>query len=311
MTKRMVMKRKEIKDLGASVRARLTNIGKETKRDFDAILLQYFQERFLYRLSLSPYRSAFVLKGALLFLVYQMPFLRPTKDIDFLVRSKLRDKRTIKGMIQDIAKIDVGDGVRFFPGSISLESVMEDADYEGIRVKIQGSLDKARKTLQIDIAFGDVLVAEPVEMEFPSLLDDQPPPHLKVYSNESAIAEKFQSLVKLNIFTSRMKDVYDILFLASHQPFQMHLLHNAITKTFNRRGTPIEDRKSIFSKEFKSSKEKQTQWSAFLRRSRLESYKTFNEVIDRLALFLEPVCFQKISAQRDQLRWNPKRWSWE
>jgi hypothetical protein len=133
-----------------------------------------------------------------------MPFLRPTKDIDFLIRSKSKDMGTIRGMIQDITRVDAEDGVRFLPESISLEGVMEDADYEGIRVKIQGSLNKARKTLQIDIAFGDILVAGPVEMEFPLLLDDQPSPRLKVYSNESAIAEKFQSLVKLNILTSRM-----------------------------------------------------------------------------------------------------------
>jgi predicted nucleotidyltransferase component of viral defense system len=202
------MKKREIKDLGASVRARLMNIARETKRDFDAILLQYFQERFLYRLSISPFRSDFILKGALLFLVYEMPFLRPTKDVDFLVRSKSRDNVTIKNMIQDIARIDVEDGVRFLPESVSLESVMEDADYKGLRVKLKGSLDKARKTLQIDIAFGDVLVAGPVEMEFPLLLDDQPVLRLKVYSKESTVAEKFQSLVKLNILSSRMKDIY-------------------------------------------------------------------------------------------------------
>ena len=305
------MKKREIKDLGASVRARLMNIAKETKRDFDAILLQYFQERFLYRLSISPYRPAFILKGALLFLVYEMPFLRPTKDVDFLVRSRSKDIGTIKGMIQDIARVDAQDGVRFFPESITLESVMEDADYEGIRVKIFGGLDKARKTLQIDIAFGDVLVAGPVEMEFPLLLDDQPTPRLKVYSNESAIAEKFQSLVKLNILTSRMKDIYDILFLASHQPFGMHLLHKAIVKTFNRRGTPIEERRSIFTREFKSSKEKQTQWTAFLKRSRLESYRTFDEAINRLELFLEPACSQKLFSSGDQFRWNPEKWTWK
>ena len=305
------MKKREIKDLGASVRARLMNIAKETKRDFDAILLQYFQERFLYRLSISPYRSAFVLKGALLFLVYEMPFFRPTKDVDFLVRSRSKDMRTIKGMIQDIARIVVEDGVRFFPESVSLESVMEDADYEGIRVKIFGGLDKARKTLQIDIAFGDVLVAGPVEMEFPLLLDDQPAPRLKVYSSESAIAEKFQSLVKLNILTSRMKDVYDILFLASHQPFGMHLLHKAIVKTFNRRGTPIEERRSIFTREFKSSKEKQAQWTAFLKRSRLESYRTFDEAIDHLELFLEPACSPKSFSSGDRLTWNSEKWTWK
>ena len=305
------MKRKEIKELGASIRARLTNIARETKRDFDAILLQYIQERFLYRLSISPYHLAFVLKGALLFLVYEMPFLRPTKDIDFLVRSKSRDNVTIKIMIQDIARIDVKDGVRFFPESVSLESVMEDADYKGLRVKLKGSLDKARKTLQIDIAFGDVLVAGPVEMEFPLLLDDQPVPRLKIYSKESTVAEKFQSLVKLNILTSRMKDIYDILFLASHQAFDMNLLHKAIVKTFNRRGTPIEDRNSVFTKEFKSSKEKQTQWTAFLRRSHLESYKAFDKAIDHLELFLEPACSRKSLSSGDELTWNPENWSWK
>jgi predicted nucleotidyltransferase component of viral defense system len=310
MTKRRVMKRREIKDLGASIRARLTNIARETRRDFDAVLLQYFQERFLYRLSISPYQSAFVLKGALLFLVYEMPFVRPTKDIDFLVRSKSKDMRTIKSMIQNIAGVDVQDGVRFFPESISLASVMEAADYGGIRVKLKGFLDKAIKTLQIDIAFGDVLVAGPVEMEFPLLLDDQPAPCLKVYSNESAIAEKFQSLVKLNILTSRMKDVYDILFLASHQSFHMHLFRKAIVKTFKKRGTPIDERKSIFTKEFKSSKGKQAQWTAFLRRSRLESHEAFDKAIDHLELFLEPVCSRQPLSSA-QLRWNPKKWSWQ
>jgi predicted nucleotidyltransferase component of viral defense system len=311
MRKRRLVKKREIKDSGASIRARLTNIAKETKRDFDALLLQYFQERFLYRLSISPFRSTFVLKGALLFLVYGMPFLRPTKDVDFLARSKSKDLVTIKEMIQDIARTDVADGVTFIPESISLENIMEDADYEGIRIKINGSLDKARKTLQIDIAFGDVLVAGPVEMEFPVLLDDQLVPRLKVYSKESTIAEKFQSLVKLNILTSRMKDIYDILFLASHQAFDMHLLHKAIVKTFNRRGTPIEDRKSIFKKEFKSSKEKQTQWIAFLRRSHLESYTTFTKAIDHLEIFLEPVCSRESLSSGDQITWNAQKWKWQ
>jgi hypothetical protein len=214
-------------------------------------------------------------------------------------------------MIQDIARTDVADGVTFIPESISLENIMEDADYEGIRVKINGLLDKARKTLRIDIAFGDVLVAGPVEMEFPVLLDDQLVPRLKVYSKESTIAEKFQSLVKLNILTSRMKDIYDILFLASHQPFQMHLLRSAIVKTFNRRGTPIEERRSIFTREFKSSKEKQTQWTAFLKRSRLESYRTFDEAIDHLEFFLEPACSEKSFSSGDRFKWNPEKWTWK
>jgi len=306
----MMMKKSEVKDVGASVRARLTSVAKETRRDFDAVLLQYLQERFLYRLSISPYQSAFILKGALLFLVYEMPFLRPTKDVDFLVRTRSKEMETIKGMIQDISIVDEPDGVRFFPESIRLAKIIEDADYGGIRIKLTGSLDKARKVLQIDIAFGDVLVAGPVEMKFPLLLGDQPAPRLKVYSNESAIAEKFQTLVKLNILTSRMKDIYDILFLASHQFFEMHLLRNAIMRTFHKRGTPLEDRKTVFAREFRSSKDKQVQWTAFLKRSRLESYDTFDKAINDLELFLEPVCSQQ-SLPSDQRNWSPKKWLWQ
>jgi hypothetical protein len=128
---------------------------------------------------------------------------------------------------------------------------------------------------------------------------------------ESTIAEKFQSLVRLNILTSRMKDIYDILFLASHEVFHILLLHEAFVKTFNRRGTPIRDRKSIFTNEFKSSKEKQMQWTAFLKRSHLESDKTFDKAIDHLELFLEPVCSRKSLSSGDPLTWNPENWSWK
>jgi hypothetical protein len=103
----------------------------------------------------------------------------------------------------------------------------------------------------------------------------------------------------------------DILFLASHQTFDKDLLHKAIVKTFNRRGTPIEDRKSIFTNDFKSSKGKQTQWTAFLRRSHLESYKSFAKAIDQLELFLEPVCSRESLLSGGQITWNAQKWKWQ
>ena len=88
-------KRKTITNPSASIRAKLYNIARKTGRDFDSLLLQYFQERFLYRLSISQFRKNFILKGALLFLAYKMPFLRTTKDIDFLLRSITNDQEKI------------------------------------------------------------------------------------------------------------------------------------------------------------------------------------------------------------------------
>src|SRR3990172_2947179 len=280
------MKNKQIKDIGASVRARLLDMAKKTGKDFDAVLVRYFQERFLYRLSRSPYERHFILKGALLFLVYEMPFFRPTKDIDFLGSATSNDMGNIKSMVREIAGLHLPDGVIFYPDSVKAERIKEDADYEGVRVKLEATLSGARKTLQLDIGFGDIVVPGPVEMEFPVLLEGLPVPSLMVYSKESAVAEKFEALVKLNLLTSRMKDVYDILYLAAHEPFDVAITREAIIATFNKRKTPLEDRRVIFSSEFKADKDKQEQWSAFLKRNRLDSYASFAEAVIKLESFL-------------------------
>ncbi len=302
---------RKLKNISASVRSRLTNIAKETNRNFDALLLQYFQERFLYRLALSPYRNNFILKGALLFLVYKMPFMRPTKDIDFLVQSLPNDLSKIKDIIEEIANIETNDGIKFIPEHISIERIIEDAEYEGVRIKVEATMDNIKKLLQLDIAFSDVLIGGPVEMDYPILLAEQPVPHLQVYSRESAVAEKFEAIIKLNVVTSRMKDFYDILFLAQHDNFHRKTLREAIHGTFKHRMTPLADRNTIFSNEFRSSKEKQTQWTAFLKRNRLDSYQTFSEAIEKLKLFLEPVCTEELLANENVLLWNPETWKWE
>jgi len=76
--------KKDIKNLSSSVKARLQNKAKETNRSFSEILQYYGMERFLYRFSRSKYADKFILKGALMFTVWQVPERRTTLDIDFL-----------------------------------------------------------------------------------------------------------------------------------------------------------------------------------------------------------------------------------
>lgn len=280
---------KEIKNLGASVRARLLNIAKQTNRDFNAVLLQYFQERFLYRLSISPHRSAFILKGALLLLAHQMSRLRPTRDIDFLGQGMSNDPDSVRRIVQEIARIESNDAMEFDPDTVSVERITDDAEYNGVRVKLEAILDGARTVLQLDVGFGDEIVAGPIQMDFPVLLD-MPVPNLQVYSKESSIAEKFQALVKLNILSSRMKDIYDILFHTETGSFKLDVLREAVRTTFSRRETALEDRSTIFNEAFITDAEKQAQWRAFLNRNRIDSYKDFPEAVARLKDFLEPVC---------------------
>jgi predicted nucleotidyltransferase component of viral defense system len=300
--------RRSTKNLGASIRARLLKIAKELNRDYNSVLLQYFQERFLFRLSLSDYRSQFILKGALLFVVYQMPRVRPTRDIDFLGQAMTNDAKEVRNALKRIADIQVDDGVTFNSASVSVEKIKEETDYEGVRAKIEAELGGARNVLQLDIGFKDKIIGGPVEIEFPVLLDP-PAPKIQVYSKESAIAEKFEAIVRLSFITSRMKDFYDILYLAHHESFNFDTLHEAIVATFDRRKTPVTDRSVIFGDEFKRARDKQEQWQAFLTRSRLESYRQFAEAVERLRVFLDPVCpARKPKARRSA--WHPESWNW-
>lgn len=105
----------------------------------------------------------------MLLICLKMPKYRPTKDIDFLADQVKNDINEIKNIFSNIAGISCNDGVKFIPSSISSERIKEDADYEGIRLKIDATLDQARKKLQIDIGFGDIIIPESTQMEFPSL----------------------------------------------------------------------------------------------------------------------------------------------
>lgn len=300
---------RQIKDLTASIKDRLQKIAKQTNRDFNAVLLQYFQERFLYRLSISQYQNGFILKGALLLLIHRMSRLRPTRDIDFLGQGFSNSPDVIKNILKEIIAIDCEDGVTFDHRGISVDEVIESADYKGIRVRVKALLGGMKEVLWMDVAFGDKLVGGPSQTEFPVLLEEMPVPKINVYSIESSIAEKFESLVKLSFVSSRMKDIYDILFQAENVDFLFDNLREAILATFQHRRTPIEDRSVIFSNDFKQDSEKQKQWKAFLNRNRLINDENFSGAIDRLELFLEPVCTSDPTLKN--AKWDNKAWRWK
>ena len=223
--------KKEIKNKPALIRARIMNIAKAEGVDFDALLLRYFQERFLYRLSISEFSDHLVLKGGLLLICLKIPRLRPTKDIDFLAEQVKNDPVELENIFREIVEIPCDDGVKFNASSVTSEYIKENADYEGIRLKVDVTLGQARKKLQMDIGFGDIIIPEAKIMDFPTLLGGKPP-KLKVYPIESIISEKFEAMVKLAVINSRMKDFYDVYSLSLSHNFQGNRLKEAIESTF-------------------------------------------------------------------------------
>lgn len=281
--------RKNIKDIGASTRARLLTIAKDSGRDFNAILLQYFQERFLYRLSISSYKHNLILKGALLHLIFEMPRLRPTKDIDLLGTNIDNSAGNIVNIFRNIICIEENDGVKFNADSLESELIKENADYQGIRIFCTANLGNAKRRMQFDIAFGDKIIPSPVSMKFPILLTNFPAPELIAYTPESAIAEKFEAIVKLNFATSRMKDFFDIYFMLNHFTCDPDILKNAIKVTFKNRRTDLSSRSVIYTQEFVNDTTNQIQWNAFIKRIGTDITLSFEECVVSIRDFVENV----------------------
>jgi hypothetical protein len=289
-------------NLSASIHQRLLNKAASERRPFSELLQYYANERFLFRLGKSPYSQQFILKGAFVFLAWQAPLTRPTRDLDFLGYTE----NSVENLVQIVRKICVQpvepDGVSFDSDSVEGEIINEDADYQGVRIKFHGYLGKARIDLRLDTGFADIVTPRPVELEIPPLLDGIKKPIILAYPPESVIAEKFQAMVELGLVNSRMKDFYDLWFLANSMAFEAVFLHEALTNTFKRRNTVFPQKEPIaFTGEFAALK--QGQWEVFLRKNRIVNAPMhLSVVIKKLEVFFKPLI------QSDNLegwQWSP------
>lgn len=228
------------RDLTASVRQRLLNLSRARGEDFNLVLTRYALERFMYRLSRSSHGQKFVLKGAMLFPLWGGDARRPTRDLDLLGRGQ-NDVPSLEQTFREVLKTDVEpDGIMFLPESVRGERIREDEEYEGVRLRFEARLGAARVSVQVDVGFGDVVTPAAEETDYPVLLDF-PAPRLLAYPRETAIAEKFEAMVKLGIANTRMKDFRDVWVLSREHSFDGVTLSVAISATFRRRGTSLPD----------------------------------------------------------------------
>lgn len=269
----------------------------------------YFIERFLYRLSISKYSKKFVLKGGLLLCTILDEKSRATKDIDLLANQINNTLEELKAIFENICDFQVDDAIIFDKNSMIIERIKEDADYEGVRIRFLAYLGKSRKMLQFDIGFGDAVIPNPKIMEYPSLLDDENPKIL-AYSLESVISEKFEAMISLAEFNSRMKDFYDIYSLCKNFDFEGEILQKAINETFKRRKTILPENPTVFTNDFANSKEKQLQWSAFKKRINFDSNTNFEDILDRIRSFLLPVYKSILEKQAFDKTWKYKNQIW-
>jgi len=302
---------KPIQNLAASVHQRLLNRAAETGEDAQYVHLRYGLERLLYRLSQSEHADEFVVKGAMLFLVWKGEPYRPTKDVDLLALKGDSPARFEKVFRELCALTVVDDGMVFMAESVRADEIRENAAYQGVRVTLEARLGRARIPLQVDIGFGDAVTPKAAEAEFPPLLTF-PAPQLSMYPRETVVAEKFEAMVKLGILNSRMKDYYDLWVLAREFEFDGNTLSAAIRATFRRRKTPLTvEVPSALTAAFSGDAMKLRQWQAFVRKGRFKLVETnLEKVVSAVSEFVMPAAIAASEHRAFKAHW-PKGGPWK
>jgi predicted nucleotidyltransferase component of viral defense system len=264
----------------ASIRAKLQQIAKKDGIAFQVIIFRFLHERFLYRLSNSPYKNQFFLKGGALLYSVEETKTRPTKDLDFLAQSIQNELVEIKKALEKICDLPYSeDAVWFDSSSVESERITEQDKYEGVRIYLECGFDTIRQKLQIDIGFGDVMVPAPQEITYPILLPTLEIPLVQAYSIETVIAEKFQAMIELSSANSRMKDFYDVYQILMKGNYNPDTLGEAIRGTFRNRKTNYQPNHALFNGEIGQSPVFQNAWGNFLKKTKVEAPVDFSEVL--------------------------------
>lgn len=226
------------RNLPASVAARLLNRAKQTGDVYQTLLTSFCFERFLYRLGKSEARERFVLKGAMLLRVWSDRPYRATRDLD-LLRKGDGSFEAIRADFRTICATPVEpDAVHFDADAVDIEAIRAEDEYAGTRATLIARSGKARLRLQIDMGLGDTVWPPPQACTYPTLLEF-PAPALLAYPREAVVAEKFEAVVVLGDRNSRIKDFFDLHYLASHFEFDRATLTESVGRTFERRRTPV------------------------------------------------------------------------
>lgn len=275
------------KNPAAAIRAKLLTLSKKEGQTFQLVLIRYFQERLLHRLSQSEYQRQFCLKGGALLYAWEGLKSRPTKDVDLLGINISPEAETLKQLFGRIASIPYPDDGVLFEQLMETEQINKEGGYQGIRIHLEAKLESIRQRIQVDIGFGDAVIPSPMLISYPTLLEMESP-KVWAYSVESVIAEKFEAMLDLGAANSRMKDFYDVYQLLQRADYQEGIVAAAIRETCLRRGTTYQDSHSLFTKAFAEDSSRHKQWQAFLKRAGINQVISFEEVMEKITKALKP-----------------------
>lgn len=295
-------------DIAASVLARLKNKAKESGRSYQLCMQLFCQEEFLRRLEKSQYAENLVLKGGLFIYSVTNFDSRVTVDVDFLLRKVPNTPEQLQNVIETIISTPTGnDFLTFEIKDIAPIAVAK--KYAGIGVSLVARIKNTKTPFSIDFGVGDVIVPKQEKRKIPTQLDDFTEPTVNTYSLETTIAEKIDAILNLMEFSSRMKDYYDIYYLANKFDFDGATLTEALKKTFENRGHSftIEQFEQVMS--FDNDEAMQKKWKAFVRKidTKTDDYST---VLKTIKAFLTKPFTAAVGDKEFTEKWSANNGEW-
>lgn len=296
-------------DIAASVLARLKNKAKESGRSYQLCLQLFCQEEFLRRLEKSQYAENLVLKGGLFIYSVTDFASRVTVDVDFLLRKVPNTPEQLQTVIETIISTPTGnDFVNFEMEDIAPIAVAK--KYAGIGVSLVARIKNTKTPFSIDVGVGDVIVPKQEKRRIPTQLDDFTAPTVNTYSLETTIAEKIDAILSLMEFSSRMKDYYDIYYLANKFDFDGKVLTEALRKTFTNRehNFTLEQFEQVMA--FDSDEAMQKKWKAFVRKidTKTDDYST---VLKTIKDFLTKPFTAAVGCKEFTEKWSAANNEWK
>lgn len=236
----MIKTSKQLKDL-------IRNLSKKNAADAQILMRNYMMERFLERISLSEYRDHFVLKGGMLVAAMVGLDTRSTMDMDATVKGFPVNEASVKDMVEKILTVPVNDGVSFRVKRV--QSIMDEAEYPGVRVSMETTFDGVITPLKVDISTGDIITPKEVRYRFKLMLEERSI-EVWAYNLETVLAEKLESIIYRGITNTRMRDFYDVYILSQMYADQLSakVFHEALVATSRKRGhlEQLEDAVNVF-----------------------------------------------------------------
>lgn len=295
-------------DMAASVLARLKNKAKASGISYQQCLQLFLQEEFLRKLSSSKYKNNLILKGGLFIYTLTNFESRATVDVDFMLRGLSNDMARMDEIIAEIISIPTGNDFITFK-VLPTEPIAANRKYHGVSTQITGYIKNVRVPFSVDIGVGDIIIPGAQARIIKTQLEGFDAPVIMTYSLESTVAEKLDAILQRFELTGRMKDFYDIYYLSRTFDFDGLKLQTAIAETLRNRGTDYNADSFRRITALVSDENIQIRWRHFLRTLHNPDIH-FSQVMDGIAVFIEPVWDAFIQENEFQKQWDASAMSW-